>query len=52
MEDSNVTENSFQAEESTWDDPGVVHFEFIPTGRSRGDGVLSTHDNNFKVNDE
>ena len=41
--------DSLQTEESPWDNVEEVTFEFIPTGRSKGDGILSTHDNNFKV---
>ena len=41
--------DTLQTEESPWDNVENVPFEFIQTRRSQGDGILSTHDNNFKV---
>ena len=35
--------------EDDWDDATKVSFEFIKSGRSNGDGILVTHDRNFKV---
>ena len=35
--------------EDDWDDATTVSFEFIKSGRSNGDGILVTHDRNFKV---
>ena len=35
--------------EDPWDIAEEVSYEFIKTGKSKGDGVLTTHDNNFKV---
>ena len=32
-----------------WDDPNAVSFEFIKTSKSRLDGILITHDRNYKV---
>ena len=43
-------EESFVEEESPWDpNPDLVSFEFVKTGKSKGDGILTTNDNNFKV---
>ena len=36
-------------EESPWDDINEVDFEFVKTGKSKGDGILTTHNGNFKV---
>ena len=35
--------------EEDWDDASAVSFEFMKSGKSNGDGLLITHDRNFKV---
>ena len=43
-------EESFVEEESPWyPNPDLVSFEFVKTGKSKGNGILTTNDNNFKV---
>ena len=46
-----MLENDLTLEEDDldWDNPTEVTFDFIRTGRSKADGILVTHDNNFKV---
>ena len=38
-----------EEEEHAWDDAQSVSFEFIKSGKSRGEGILATHDRNYKV---
>ena len=33
----------------SWDDPTTVSFDFIKTGKSKGDGILVTNENSFKL---
>ena len=47
MEVTSGGSDSFLSDDE-WDHPKKVEFKFIMTGKSR-DGVLITHDNNFKV---
>ena len=44
-----TTVSSGDEEESPWDDVDQVDHEFVKTGKSKGLGVLTTHDNHFKV---
>ena len=36
-------------EQSPWDNVEDVTYEFVKTGKSKGEGILTTHDGNFKV---
>ena len=42
-------EEEEEEEDLLWDDVKTVSFEFIKFGNSKGDGVLITHDRNYKV---
>ena len=48
----NSASDSTGDEEDTypkWDDPAKVPWYFLKTGKSKVEGVLVTHDSNFKV---
>ena len=38
-----------EEEQSPWDNVEDVTYEFVKTGKSKGEGILTTHDVNFKV---
>ena len=38
-----------EEEQSPWDNVEDVTYEFVKTGKSKGEGILTTHDGNFKV---
>ena len=42
-------EHEVEDEEYIWDDVSTVSFEFIKVGNSTLDGLLTTHDRNYKV---
>ena len=44
-----LDESDVQELELSWDDPTTVSFDFIKTGKSKGDGILTTNDNSFKL---
>ena len=37
-----LDESDVQELELSWDDPTTVSFDFIKTGKSKGDGILTT----------
>ena len=42
-------DESFLEAENPWDAVEKVSYEFLKTGKSKGDGILISHDGNFKV---
>ena len=49
MEDSYVSDSESEVDNQIWDDVTEVAFNYIKTGNSRLDGMLTTHDYHFKV---
>ena len=42
-------EEQEQEEDQQWDDVKSVSFEFIKSGKSNVEGILVTHDRNYRV---
>ena len=49
MMDETADDSLLDDVETPWYNVEEVSYEFIKTGKSKGDGILLTHDSNFKV---
>ena len=49
VEEKTPDDGTEEEEILCWDDPNAVSFEFIKTSKSKLDGILITHDRNYKV---
>ena len=48
-ETASADDSQLEDVETPWDNVEEVSYEFLKTGKSKGDGILLTHDSNFKV---
>ena len=49
VEEKTPDDGTEEEEILCWDDPNAVTFEFLKTSKSKLDGILITHDRNYKV---